>query len=182
MFDIFKRKKEKIPTDKEVAKFIDVFNQLWSTNIKDIWAIEDINSFVIAMIGWVSKKCNYGKNIVVLTPKEKVVYVVATFQSEVNNGGFAQFLYNCGGFTDDLLSSLNCIGAVEIAEIYIKALENVPCQLPMDDKKRDAVLDGLITERISQIFDGCDQQFYDCSDKLENLLYNFIINNKESFV
>ena len=51
MFDIFKRKKEKIPTDKEVAKFIDVFNQLWSTNIKDIWAIEDINSFVIAMIG-----------------------------------------------------------------------------------------------------------------------------------
>ncbi len=37
MFDIFKRKKEKMPTDKEVSKFIDVFNQLWSIHIEDIF-------------------------------------------------------------------------------------------------------------------------------------------------
>ena len=44
MFDIFKRKKEKIPTDKEVSKFIDVFNQLWSIHIEDIFFRHDVNT------------------------------------------------------------------------------------------------------------------------------------------
>ena len=179
MFNKFK--KEKMPTEKEISKSIDEFNQLWDTDIKEIWNIDNINSFVIAMTGWINEKCDYGDNISVLTPEEKTVYIIDKFQSEVNNGGFVQFLYNSGGLVANLLPSLTAIGAEHIARIYKMALKNIPCELPIDDEQRDTLLNELITEKISKIFDSCDQEFYQYSDNIEELLYHFIINNKENF-
>ncbi len=181
IFDRFK--KEKMPTEKELSKSIDEFNYLWNMDIKEIWNIGNMNSFVIAMTGWINRKCNYGENISVLTPEEKIVYIVNSFQSEVNNGGFDQFLFNSSGaFVGDLLSSLTTIGANRTAEIYKKALANFPHELPADDEQRDALLDELITEDISEVFASCDQQFYEYPDNLEELLYQFIVGNKGSFV
>lgn len=176
IFDSFKE-------EKELSKFIDEFNQLWDMDIKEIWNIGDINSFVIAMTGWINRKCNYGENISVLTSEEKTVYIVNSLQSEVNNGGFVQFLFNISGaYVGELLSSLTSIGANRTAEIYKKALVNLPHELPADDEQRDALLDELITEDISELFATCDQEFYKCSDNLEELLYQFIVDNKGSFV
>lgn len=181
---IFDRlKKKKMPTEKELSKSIDEFNYLWNMDIKEIWNIGNMNSFVIAMTGWVNRKCNYGENISVLTSEEKTVYIVNCFQAEVNNGGFDQFLFNCSGaFVGDLLYSLNTIGANRTAEIYKEALVNLPHELPVDDEQRDALLDELITEDISEVFASCDQQFYECHDNLEELLYQFIVENKGCFV
>ena len=172
----------KMPTEEEISKSIDEFNQLWNTKNKEIWNIDDMNSFVIAMIGSINEKCDYGENISILTPEEKIVYIVDIFQSEVNNGGFVQFLFNSGDCIADLVPSLTKIGAEHIAEIYKDALKNIPHELPNDDEERDELLDEILTEHISQIFDDCDQQFYESSDNIEELLYNFIIKNKESFV
>lgn len=177
-----KFKKEKMPTKKEISKSIDDFEQLWNMDIKKIWNIDNVNSFVTAMYGWVSRKCDYGENISVLTPEEKTVYIVEVFQSEVYNGGFIQFLYNNGSIVADLHSSLIAIGANHIAKIYEKALEKLPHELPMDDEERDILLDELITDEISEIFDSCDHQFYEYTNNIEELVYNFIINNRESFV
>lgn len=180
IFDRFK--KAKMPTEKELSKSIDEFNQLWDMDIKDIWNIGNMNSFVIAMTGWVNRKCNYGKNVSVLTPEEKIFYIVNSFQSEVNNGGFDQFLFNSSGaFARELLSSLTAIGANRTAEIYKPALAKLPHELPEDDGERDVLLDELITEDISELFASCDQQFYGYPDNLEELLYQFIIGNKGSF-
>lgn len=181
---IFERlKKEKMPTEKELSKSIDDFNQLWNMDIKEIWNISNINSFVIAMAGWVNRKCNYGENISVLTPEEKTLYIVNIFQSEVKNGGFDQFLFNSSGaFVGELLSSLTTIGANRTAEIYKKALANLPHELPTDDEQRNALLDELISEDISELFALCDREFYEYPDNLEELLYQFIICNKESFI
>ncbi len=176
-------KKKKKMNKKEMSKSIDQFHQLWNMDIKEIWNIENRNTFVSAMIGYLNRKCNYGEIIDALTPKEKTVYIVDSFQSEVNNGGFEQFLLNSSGaLADELLSSLYEIGANEIAEIYKKAFVKLPLNLPTDEKQRDSLLTELITEENSKIFDDCDQQFYKSSDNLDVLLYQFIMSNKESFI
>lgn len=180
IFDKFK--KEKMPTKKEISDSIDKFNQLWNKSTKEIWNIDDTNSFIIAMTRKINEKCNYGDNISVLTPKEKIVYIVDKFQSEVNNGGFIQFLYSNGDLVDSLLSSLIAIGAKHIVEIYKNVLENIPHELPNNEEERNALLNELITDNITKIFDSCDQKFYKCSDDLEELLYQFIQNNKSSFI
>lgn len=172
-----------MPTEKEISESMDAFNALWDMDIKEIWNIGDINSFVIAMTGWLNRKCNYGENLSVLTPEEKTVYIVNCFQAEVNNGGFEQFLYNSSGaLVGDLLSSLTAIGANHTAEIYKKALAELPHELPAEDEQREALLDELITDDISEVFASCDQQFYEYPDDLEELLYQFIVGNKGSFV
>ncbi len=176
-------KKKKKVTKKEMTDSMNKFHQLWNMDIKEIWNIEDRNAFVSAMIGYLNRKSNYGETIDVLTPKEKTVYIVDSFQSEVHNGGFEQFLLNSSGaLADELLSSLYEIGANEIAEIYKKAFAKLPSNLPTDEKQRDSLLTELITEESSKIFDSCDQQFYKSSDNLDELLYQFIMSNKESFV
>ena len=177
-----KFKKDKMPTKKEISDSIDKFNQLWNTDIKEIWNIDNQNSFIIAMMGRINEKCNYGDNISALTPKEKIVYIVDKFQSEVNNGGFIQFLYSNGDLVDNLLSSFIAIGAKYIAEIYKNVLENIPHKLPNDEEERNALLNELITDNITKVFDSCDQEFYKYSDDLEERLYQFIRNNKSSFI
>lgn len=177
-----KFKKEKMPTKKEISDSIDKFNQLWNTDIKEIWNIDNSNSLVIAITGRINEKCNYGDNISVLTPKEKIVYIVDKFQSEVNNGGFIQFLYSNGDLVDNLISSLIAIGAEHIAKIYKNVLENIPHKLPNNEEERNALLNEIITDNITKVFDSCDQKFYKYSDDLEELLYRFIRNNKSSFV
>lgn len=138
-----------------------------------------MNSFVIAMNGWLSRKCNYGENISVLTPEEKTVYIIDSFQSEVNNGGFSQYLFNSSGtFVGKLAASLSAIGANRTIEIYKKALEKLPHELPADDGRRNALLEELITEDISEVFASCDRQFFEYPDNLDELIYQFIMNKK----
>lgn len=178
-----RNKKKKAPTEKELSKTVDEFNQIWNMDIKQIWNIDNMNSFVIAMNGWLSRKCNYGENISVLTPEEKTVYIVDSFQSEVNNGGFSQYLFNSSGtFVGELAASLSAIGANRTIEIYKKALEKLPLELPADDGQRNTLLEELITEDISEVFASCDQQFYEYPDNLDELIYQFIMNNKSCFI
>lgn len=95
LFDRFK--KAKMPTEKGLADAGDATQKLLDTDIRDIWDICNRNMFIIAMNGWLSKKCNYGENIATLTAEEKTVYIVLSFEAEANNGGFEQYLFNSSG-------------------------------------------------------------------------------------
>lgn len=178
LFDRFK--KAKMPTEKGLADAGDATQKLLDTDIRDIWDICNRNMFIIAMNGWLSKKCNYGENIATLTAEEKTVYIVLSFEAEANNGGFEQYLFNSSGgaFAGELVASLSAIGANRTADIYKKALENFTCELPADDELRSKLLDELLTDEISKIFASCDRQFYEYLDNLEMLVYQFIINKK----
>lgn len=179
---IFDKLKKKKPTEKEISESVDKFNQLWNTDITEIWNIDNINSFVIAMTGRINERCNYGDSISALTSEEKIVYIIDKFQTEVNNGGFVQFLYSSGWLVDNLFSSLTIIGAEHIANIYKNAIKTIPYKLPKNEEKRNILLNELITENISEIFASCDKQFNKYFDDIEKKLYNFIRNNKESFI
>lgn len=160
----------------------DEIDKLWKMNLQDIWRIADKNQFVIAMSGWLDRKCKGGANPAVLTPEEKAVYVVDSFQSEVNNGGFSQYLYNgSGALAGELLSSLAAIGADCTAEIYRDVLALLPPELPADELSRNELLDAAITEDISAVMSDADDRFYAYPDDLEELLYRFIMSHKSSF-
>lgn len=44
-----------------------------------------------------------------------------------------------------------------------------------------ALLDEVLTERVSELFDQCDERFYECSGDLEELLYRYIVKYRRSF-
>lgn len=160
----------------------DEIEKLWKLSLQDIWSIADKNQFVIAMSGWLDRKCKGGANPAVLSPEEKTVYVVDSFQSEVNNGGFSQYLYNgSGALTGELLASLAAIGADCTAEIYRDVLSLLPPELPADELLRNELLDEVITAEISAVMSAADDRFYTYPDDLEELLYRFIMNHKSCF-
>ena len=160
----------------------DEIEKLWKLSLQDIWSIADKNQFMIAMSGWLDRKCKGGANPAVLSPEEKAVYVVDSFQSEVNNGGFSQYLYNgSGALAGELLASLTAIGADCTAEIYRDVLSLLPPELPADELLRNELLDEVITADISAVMSAADDRFYTYPDDLEELLYRFIMNHKCCF-
>lgn len=160
----------------------DEIEKLWKLSLQDIWSIADKNQFVIAMSGWLDRKCKGGANTAVLSLEEKTVYVVDSFQSEVNNGGFSQYLYNgSGALAGELLASLTAIGADCTAEIYRDVLSLLPPELPADELLRNELLDEVITADISAVMSAADDRFYTYPDDLEELLYRFIMNHKSCF-
>lgn len=175
-------KKKLINVRPGICASTDEIEKLWKLSLKDIWSIADKNQFVIAMSGWLDRKCKGGANPTVLSPEEKAVYAVDSFQSEVNNGGFSQYLYNgSGALAGELLASLAAIGADCTAEIYRDVLSLLPPELPTDELLRNELLDEAITADISAVMSAADDRFYICPDDLEELLYRFIMNHKNCF-
>ena len=105
---------------------------------------------------------------------------------EVNNGGFSQYFFNSSGnFGNEIVASFEKIGAIKTAEICKKAISIFPNDVPTDWGKRQEFLtpdDEKDEERIEEFFNKCDDAFFEYEDDLSELNYQFIINNKESFL
>ena len=177
MAKLFGRRKQ----NKQIKKSGEDFLNLWETDLADIWSIPEKDRFLIAMNGWLCRKCNYGEETDKLTDAEKVIFVNNQLEAEVNNGGFVQFLYNgSGDFAGEIVNSLLAIGANQTAEIYKKALCALG-ELPKNQSEREQVLEQILTDDISELLDKCDDEFFKQPDDLEELNYQFIMKNKEKF-
>lgn len=73
------------------------------------------------------------------------------------------------------------MGAERVAEIYRPALAALLTAWLEDEEEQRKLLDKVLTERVSERLDQCDQRFYECSDDLEELLYRCIVPNWRSF-
>ncbi len=169
----FKQKK------KENYVFVD---QLSGLSIYDIWLISDKNLFVIAMANRIAEKCNYGEQINYLSPAERVIFIVNTLESEVNNGGISQFLFNSSGnLANEVSAALKSIKAFNTELSYTQLLQLLMTQLPTDRLERNILLDKLITEDIEDRFEMFDQWFNQNNENIEELCYSFIMEYKEQF-
>lgn len=174
MFKFFRRKVAK----KEIEESVKAFNAIWDCDFNDIWKIEDTNNFLIAMNGWLCKKCNYGENMEKLSYVERVFYLNTQLEQEVNNGGFSQFFLNStGDFAMETLESLSAISADKAAKIYKNFLNAFGCEIPKNRDERD----HLITESIDEILSKCDDKFYEYPDNLNELNKQYIMKNKNQF-
>ena len=165
LFDMFKKK------DKTV------------NNMERIWELTDKNDFVVAMTERLDRKTQYGHNMSVLSEAERIFYITQTLEMEVNNGGFSQFFYNSGGnFSNEVVSAFHAIGADTTADICRKAISAFGRDIPVDREEREAMLNELESEEIDEILEECDNAFFDYEDDLNELNYNFVMKNKESFM
>ena len=131
---------------------------------EDVWEISDRTAFLIAMSERLCAKCGEGERLSALSPEERTTYAVDAFQHEVSNGGFEQYLCNSSGaLAGELLDALRAVGA----EIYCPALAALLTAWLEDEEERRALLDEVLTERVSERLDQCDERFYECSGDLE---------------
>lgn len=180
LFDRFKE--EKMPSDEELAKSMDAFNILCNTDINDIWSIFDVNSFMTAIDSWICKKCNDGESITALSGQERIIYNTRRLEAEIYNGGFSQYFYNSSGDgSNEVVASFEAIGAKKTAAICRKAICAFGQDLPSNRERREALLDKIFTDKISEILSECDNEFYEEVDDLETLNYQFIMKNKACF-
>jgi len=145
--------------------------------IEKIWEIEEKSEFLTEMYLYLAEKCEYGEKMEALNDKQRVVYITQALEMEVNNGGFSQFFLNFdGAFADELASSFEEIGALKTAEICMRAASIFGEEIPADgdDEEKE--------EKLSELLNECDFDFYEYEDDLEELNFRFIINNKESFL
>jgi hypothetical protein len=174
MFGIFRKKVSK----KKIEESMQEFDAIWNCDFDDIWKIEDVNNFLVALNGWLCKKCNYGEEINKLSYAERIFYLNTQLEQEVNNGGFEQFFFNSSGdFANETLESLYAIGADETAKIYKKVLNAFDCEIPKNRDEREY----LITESVGVVLSKCDEEFYEYPDNLNELNNQFIIKNKDQF-
>lgn len=151
-------------------------------DIVDIWKIDNKAIFLIAMNSCISKKCNYGENITKLSSQERIFYVVMQLEAEVNNGGFSQYFYNSSGdWSNEVVKSYRAIGAIKVADICKKAITSFGADIPPNRDVREIFLNQFMNDEVNRILDECDNEFYEYSEDLLNLNYQFIIKNKDSF-
>ena len=167
LFDMFKKK------DKVVKG---------NDNMEHIWNLTDTNDFVVAMTEHLDNKTQYGEDMSALSEAERIFYITQTLEMEVNNGGFSQFFYNSSGnFSNELVGAFTAIGANATAAICQKAISAFGRDIPVDSDEREKMLDELESDEIDEILEECDSAFCDYEDDLNQLNYNFVIKNKESF-
>ena len=167
LFDMFKKKDKVVKGD---------------DNMKHIWNLADTNNFVVAMTEHLDNKTQYGEDMSALSEAERIFYITQTLEMEVNNGGFYQFFYNSSGdFSNELVGAFTAIGANATAAICQKAISAFGRDIPVDRDEREEMLDELENDEIDEILEECDSAFCDYEDDLNQLNYNFVIKNKESF-
>lgn len=151
--------------------------------LEEIWKIENIDDFIMAMNDYIGEKCKYGDDIDRLNEYERVFFVTQQLEMEVNNGGFSQFFYNTSGdFSHELVHAFTEIGANKTVVICKKALDAFPQTFPVDRYERQEMLDELESDEIEEILDECDDEFYEYEDDLTNLNYEYIRKNKQFFM
>ncbi len=150
--------------------------------MEEIWKIEDINNFIIALDTHIAQKCSYGENMSVLTEAERVFFVTQSVEMEVNNGGFSQFFYNSSGdFANEIESAFIAIGAVKTAAICKQAVDSFGCAIPSDADERADLLDSIDSEAFDAKLSVCDDAFFAYEEDLNTLNYEYVLAHKDQF-
>ncbi|WMJ90263.1 DMP19 family protein [Anaerocolumna sp. MB42-C2] len=99
-----------------------------------------------------------------LTDVEKKIFMISTYLTEVNNGGFDQYFLNTKGvYARDTADFLDYIGDDKFSRILDEAISIFKAVISDDKKMRE--------------FDKLDNNFYDIGSDSYDLLYKRIIEH-----
>ena len=105
-----------------------------------------------------------------LTPKERYIYAIDGMLTEVNNGGFNQFFFNSTGeLTYDLVPALEEIGSKKFKSIVSKAVDIFGDIPSLDEDSRYSHLEKITKDDELQLWDECDDEFYNCDEDIESM-------------
>ena len=153
-----------------------------ATDLSEVWQLTDSYEIVSAIHDRINQKSYYGEHMNRLSYEEQVICICNILEQEVNNGGFDQFLFNSSGnYAHRVEECLRAIGADKTADICRKAFSAYGKPIPQDRTQRQKFMEKMESDRITDIFDECDGQFYEYPDNLEELCCRYILANKEKF-
>jgi hypothetical protein len=104
---------------------------------------------------------------------DEVVELVIMLEDEVNNGGFHQFFNNSSGDNSaEVITALETIGALKMADITRRAVARFPeNKVPKDrDKRMDLLWEHFPT---THEFDALNTEFFAYPDDLSALLEKY---------
>ena len=115
--------------------------------------------------------------------EQRVFSAIWALESQVNNGGFAQYFLSSDGETAHFASTaLRTIGAVECAQLVERAvmLVSPSAPLPADQEGREVLVEALPEESIEAL-EQLDTQFYSYPDNLTELLFAYVAAHPNEF-
>lgn len=110
-----------------------------------------------------------------LTPEQAKLLAVWILDSEVNNGGYDQYLWNTGGdLVAEVIEGLENIGADELANLTTAAIAELPDNYFMTSREERRKQLDLLQESPSSRLNSCDAQYYKSTDDPIRLLAEYI--------
>jgi hypothetical protein len=111
-----------------------------------------------------------------LSDPEKAIFCTWQFVSDVNNGGFRQYLVNpAGEFAAETASALEAIGMPRAAALLRRALAAFPDHsVPTDNDARVRAIRALPRDRDRQ-FDALTEEFYASPEDPYALQWDYIV-------
>lgn len=134
----------------------------------------DKNAFLIALSE--SDRTDFGRvEFSDQSEEQQVFSAIWELESQVNNGGFAQYFQSEEGYTANTApSALRAIGAVKCADLVRRALAMVTVDgLPDDQSAREQLIEVLDT-RAQEALEALDQEFMAYPDNLTDLLFEYV--------
>jgi len=115
-------------------------------------------------------------------PEQQVFSAIWELESQVNNGGFAQFFSAADGDSaNSVPRALRSIGATACADIVERALRVVsPHALPREQSLREDLIDQLGTDA-QDALEMLDQEFFAYPDNLTDLLFAYVQAHTQVF-
>ncbi len=140
----------------------------------DILELEDNEEKVNEIYKFLSKKCHYGNSLDELNEKEKVLYFVMDFESEINEGGLEQFfLSEASNHHEATYQALNSLGVKPMAEILLEATQLFPnSHIPASQDEREKLLELLLND--GPIFNELDEKYNQLEINLLDYYLNYI--------
>jgi len=130
-----------------------------------------------------SDKTDFGKkDFASQSRPQKVFSAIWALESEVNNGGFAQYFANDSGETAGFVSeALEIIGAPKTADICRRAINVAfPSGRPTTAQAISSAASGFAGDILDRL-QTLDDEFYKYPHDLTALLFAFVRNHPEEF-
>jgi hypothetical protein len=130
-----------------------------------------------------SPRSQYGKVAYEKQSKPQQVFsAIWGLESEVNNGGFAQYFGNSAGeMAVDTEAALRAIGAHRAAEIVAKAVAVFPGGAPPRDHDARQRLLRTATDEVRSTWERLDREFFKYPDDLTSLLHAWVKAHPKEF-
>ncbi|WP_296892026.1 DMP19 family protein [Thiobacillus sp.] len=107
--------------------------------------------------------------------EQQVFSAIWELESQVNNGGFAQYFSSADGHTAHFaVAALKRIGASRCADIVARALRTATSgALPDEQTTRVQIINDL-NQQAQEVLESLDQEFFSYPDNLTELLFEFV--------
>jgi hypothetical protein len=151
-------------------------------NLDSLLNSADVNGSIIELDNFIGELCDYGDDFSNLTEHQKLFYLNQNLEREINNGGFEQYFRNSSGDNaHETLLSLKAIGAHKTADILQQSIDQFPNKLVTKFREKRIKNIEQIEERVKEVWNMLDQQFYKYEDDLNSMNINYVKKYRDYF-